>query len=232
MRLLDAVDLRTGDGFWTRGYDLPESACGFAVTKRDICGAATDVLTTVPLYNQDVIHKIRPFGIEGMLERVTRCSGPNDKALVARLTESAEELVFGHVLENGAEAAWASPNLAMTEVSTVVAAEATASAKVETALGEYYSRTAETPILHLGLGSAFGLTSDVRKVLEDDLNVSVVVNPAYTVDLVAVTGPMIAYLGTAESLEEYSHGTNAVKNTATKIGAIEFDPCFAVRATT
>lgn len=230
MRFLDAVDVSRGDGPWTRGYDLPESACGATLNVGDVCnwGDGTGATEIVASTNDgSAAPKIEPFGLEAALLRSTRCAGQNDKRLIGDSLEDSEDLAVGYVFHNGAEVGWPSPSLVHADVATV-AAGADTDASVLAAVADFLALSMHRPIVHLGLSAAFTLTDEAKWAL-GEAGVKVSVSLGFDPSLIAVTGPVLVHIGSREDTEAYDTGLNEVRVTSNKIAAIEFDPCQAVR---
>ena len=79
------------------------------------------------------------------------------------------------------------------------------------------------PVLHLGMSAAVRIGMEAM----DILNVPYVVNPAYPIDGVAVTGPIQIYIGSVQDLTHEQWTVNRRYAEGTQMGLIQFDPCLA-----
>jgi hypothetical protein len=171
-----------------------------------------------------------PFAIAARQKFPVRCEpGDGPRELIAAFDQATEHLV-GQVLWFG-DSNWAdgSGGDQFNQLFLTSGAVATSALDVDpkTAVAELLSDAFEAhpdlnPVLHLGMGAALQLGLDVGV-----LNVPYVVNPAYPIDGIAVTGPIQIYIGSIQNLTHEQWTVNRRYAEGTRMGLIQFDPCLA-----
>lgn len=227
MRLFKAATVLTDDGHWTIGYEVA-SACGVLLTAADPCSPTPEVVgNTAP--GSAGAYGVVPFGAVARIERPMRCL-ESDAPLARTRLEGGSEYLAEWVLWNGLDGL---PDLASLKDATPVDLPDD-TALIDQIRGVIEAQHAAIPglvggILHLELAVAMRLTDANFRVLEE-LGYDVVVSPAYGDGTVAVTGPITVHLGAIEAVSHHDTAENRGVVEATRIMALDFDPCAAFLA--
>lgn len=173
-----------------------------------------------------------PFAIAGRQKFPVRCTPDTLSSQMTNAFDSAAEHQVGEVLWFGDEN-WADGSggdtvnllyLSSGAVATSGTGGTNVSADIATVLSDAFEAHPDLdPILHLGMQSAMEAGTDRLGAL----GYPYVVNPAYPIDGVAVTGPIKIYLGTVQDLSHVDWNVNRQYVEGTRLGRIEFDPCLA-----
>lgn len=252
MKLLDAAEVKTGTGDWTRGWDSEERGCGNVVVYLQHCDVAeaTDVVgdsTDLDHTDTDCGYRVIPFGIVAALVRNVRASQDDDADwLKTALREAAEiPVARGLLIQQADGDTW----IGNPDVQEIPAPALTDKAAVQKAVTDarsaFFAKTFNlAPILHVNPGAALALkdagviqldptSGDDRTVWGDP----VVISEGYTdiPDLTAVpvafwTGPIEITLSAVND-EDIVRSTrqNKVMHQATMVAAIDTAPCAMVR---
>lgn len=222
MRLFSVATVAEGDGRWTIGYEVA-SVCGVKVTAADPCVPASpaEVGATV---DESGEFAVTPIGVVGKVTRPLRCFDSD--------VDAARDRVLG-ASEYAAEAAlWTGYGIAdvvnLTDDATSVTAGADATASIAALIA---AQNAKLPgitdaVLHMGVEFALTLGSGQLETLRG-IGYGIVVSPAYPSFSAAVTGPVKVLAGSVESGNHYDVSVNRGVTIATRIIAVEFDPCAA-----
>ena len=235
MGLLDAATVTTGDGDWTSGYEIESWGCAVGEYITDICTpdpihVAGNTYRT-PGSGEVGAIKIEPFVFTAGLTRETRHTAGLERAKVTEFI-AASEIPLAVVFSQGftdytGETLATVPDVGKPSVSLVPAGVGTT--VYEDLLTAWSAKTTQPwtdVLLHVGLGRWLGLTEDLRLAL-DALDIELVVSPGYPSDFVALTGPVAIRLSSIQTLTQTDALANNVYIEATRMAAIEFDPCLA-----
>lgn len=228
--LLDAATVLYGDGHWTIGYEVDALACGRNVEGSGICDP-------LPLSEDDVDdagtgYKVEPFAVVGWQRFGTRCQPADAEFALTQAVVDATEYVIGHNLWFGDIPDWKGATEGMFLADSAITTQ-TVTGDVEADIAAVMKKAFDDhpeldPVLHLGLGSALAINSfdNLGRIGIDE----VVINPAYPVDAIAVTGPILLRIGTVETQTGLVAvpRSNRTYISGTRIVAFEFDPCLAV----
>jgi hypothetical protein len=228
--LLDAATVLYGDGQWTIGYEVDALACGRNVEGSGICDP-------IPLSEDDLDdsgtgYKIEPFAVVGYQRFGSRCAPDDAEEALTQAIVDATEYTIGRNFWFGDVTNWAGADEGMFLADAGIATE-TVTGSVNTDIAAVvkkgFDRHPELdPVLHLGVGAALAIPNydNLERIGIDQI----VVNPAYPVDAIAVTGPILLRLGSVETQPGYVAvpRTNRIYISGTRIVAFEFDPCLAV----
>lgn len=252
MKLLDAAEVKTGTGDWTRGWDSEERGCGNVVVYLQHCdtAVAADVVgdsNDLDHTDTDCGYRVIPFGIVAALVRNTRAGQEDDGDWLRKALREAAEIPVsrGLLLQQADGDTW----IGNASVDEVPAPTLTDKAAVQKAVTDsralFFSKTfALEPILHVNPGAALALkdagvitldpvTGDDRTAWGD----KVVISEGYNdiPDLTAVpiafwTGPITITLSEVNE-EDLVRTTlqNKVMHQATLVAAIDAAPCAMVR---
>lgn len=235
MGLLDAANVVTGDGNWTAGYEIESWGCAVGEYITDICApdpihVAGNTYRT-PGSGEVGAVKIEPFAFTAGLTRETRYSGGEEAAKATEFLAASENLI-AQVFSEGfsgftGETLATAPDVGKPSVTPVPAGVGTTVYEdLLTAWSDKTTQPWSKALLHVGLGIWLGMTQDLRLAL-DTLGVQLVTSPGYPSDFVALTGPVAVRLSSIQTLTETDALANMVYIEATRLAAIEFDPCLA-----
>lgn len=222
-----AATVLVGDGNWTSGYEIDALACGRNIGATDLCKPVDP-----PEPDEEGSgYRVVPFGIEGHQKWSVICAPSDNESAMTEAITVASEFIVANTFWSGAIADWKGDEeglfLEHPDIHTI-APEEKIGRSIASALKEAYTRHPEIqPTVHLGLGSAVDFASDF--FVAEESHVKFIVSPGYPMDAVAVTGPVVVRLGSVETLKSYDHRVNREYVQATRIAAVEFDPCLAVR---
>lgn len=223
--LLDVADVITGNGHWMSGYEVDALACGRTFDAVDICvpGDPPDIDDSLTGY------KITPFAIVSQQRFGARCTPAEAWSALDSATDDASENIVAKVFWNGdGEVTGWDSDMFMThadiETSSAGSSNVESLATAWTAIVNDHPDLTD-PVLHLGVEAAMDLDTKIKNLDIDD----VVVSPAYPQDAIAITGPIVVRLSDIQSLTSHDRGINRRYFEATRLAAIEFDPCLAVR---
>jgi hypothetical protein len=172
-----------------------------------------------------------PFAIAGRQKSPVRCTPERIAQELIDAFEDAAEYQVGQVLWFG-DTNWADGSggdqfnrmfLTSGAVATSAVSADPKAAVAELLFDAYEAHPELDPIIHLGMGSAVRIGMEAM----DILNVPYVVNPAYPIDGIAVTGPIKIFLGTVQDLSHVQWTVNRRYAEGTRLGLIQFDPCLA-----
>lgn len=173
-----------------------------------------------------------PFAISGRQKFPTRCVPAEMSAGLESAFGSAAEHQVGQVLWFGDEN-WSDGSggenvnllyLSSGEVPTSSIDGIDVSADIATVLFDAFEAHPDLdPVLHLGMQTAMEAGTDRLGAL----GYPYVVNPAYPITGIAVTGSIEVYLGTVQNLTHVDWNLNRRYVEGTRLGRIEFDPCLA-----
>lgn len=161
-----------------------------------------------------------------------QCSTGTEEALVSDALDFETEKAAGRALWGLTGDAVGTTSLASGSVATV-AAGANARASVSAALQSFWTRSTgvrtKDTVIHLGINRLLEMFGEIEGSLLKNLDVKVATSPGYPPDSIAVTGPIRIKLGPDQVLQSNDTAINDVLTEATRFGALEFDPCTAVR---
>lgn len=241
MGLLDIATVETGDGQWTAGYEVESWGCGVGEYITDLC-------TPDPIHVAGAEYresdggtpgsvKIVPFSFVAGIARNTRYFSDTD---VPRLAEfiAASETPVAYVFSRGF-AGYEGETLATAASNdkpsvTTVAAGASTQETIISLLEAWSNRSTfgyDSAVLHLGVSAAFSLSSqpfvsEAWSVL-NEMEIDVAISPGYPTDFVALTGPIVIRLSSIQVLKATDALHNKIFFEATRLAAIEYDPCLA-----
>ena len=222
--LLEVATVLEGDGHWTIGYEIDALACGRVIEAYDICTPGTPAVS-----DSAVGFKVDPFALVGAQKFGTRCE-PSDAAdaLTRALADSTEKLVANNFW-NGDVTDWVgNPGdmyLTSPSIFTVSAGSDTLASIAAALIAASDNHPEIDPILHLGVGAALSIPNwETFEALGIEYSISL----GYPSDGIAVTGPVLVRLGSIETLERHDERNNRNFVSATRLAAVEFDPCLAV----
>jgi hypothetical protein len=223
--LLEAATVLEGDGTWTAGYEVDALSCGRVLEPYDTCTPGTP-----DVEDSGTGFKIDPWAIVGGQKFGVRCEPKNAREALAVAMADSSEYFTAKNFWNGDVPDWVGVGEGMyledSGIATV-AAGADTKASIAAALGTAYAAHPDIiPIVHLGLGAALSIT-DLYSL--DALGFKYVVSPGYPTDGIAVTGPIVVRLGSVEILKSHDEKINRSYVSGTRLVAVEFDPCLAVR---
>lgn len=251
MKLLDAAEVKTGTGDWTRGWDSEERGCGNVVVYlqnceaefADVVGDSADLDHT----DTDCGYRVIPFGIVATLVRAVRASQSDDADWLKKaLREAAEIPVARGLLIQQAEGDTWIGNAAVDQVPAPALTDLPAVRKaVSDARAAFFGKTfGLVPILHVTPNSAIALrdagvialdpTSGDYETVWDD---PVVISEGYydipgltAVPIAFWTGPIQITLSEVAD-EDIVRAVRQNKEMfqATMIAAIDTAPCAMVR---
>jgi hypothetical protein len=227
--LFDVATVLTGDGRWTNTYEADALSCGRVHGAVDVCNVTPRTATNTP---SDTGYKVVPFVQTGDQEFATRCAPADAEKALTDAMDAASEFFVAKNFWHGDVPDWAgAPEglfLMDAGVATVaVAAGTSVPAKIAAALGAAYARHPDlNPVVHLGLAASYALPPGFAA---DRPRVTFVENAAYPADGVAVTGPVLVRLGSVEVVKTVNTAVNRQYVSGTRLAAVEFDPCLAVR---
>jgi hypothetical protein len=255
VKLLDAAEVTTGTGNWTRGWDGDPRGCGgVSVYISDPCSeGASDVIGTEGGDDdvQDCAYRVVPFGFVAEMRRKTRMAKDDDMDWLAKALKNSSEIPVarGLLVQTGAgtriTGTWIG-NPQSLGITAPAATDATAVADaVSTARSAFFSRTIGIqPILHVNPGRAIALKKAGVVELDpsngDDRTAwgdPVVVSEGYSdipnlspVPLAFWTGPIQITLSDVNQ-EDVARAVrqNLTMLQVTRLAAIDTLPCAIVR---
>lgn len=236
MGLLDVATVVDGDGRWTAGYEIESWGCGIGEYITDLCTPSPIHVAGAEYKEPDGgvpgSVKIVPFSFTAGIARSTRYHSDTD---VPTLTEyiAASESPIAKVFSQSfvgfdGETLATAPDAGKPSL-TEVPAGADDTATIVALLKAWSAQTTFSygaAILHLGLSSAFTLPDQTWDVL-DKMNIKVSISSGYPDEFVAVTGPIVIRLSSIQILKSTDATNNKIFFEATRLAAIEFDPCLA-----
>lgn len=223
-RLIDAAEMRRGDGDWSAGLSVQTLACALSTRLPALClpAAGADLAGTrggIPGAWQ-----LNVFGIEVRLDNRQICGQGLDTEKITRdAVREQEDYAFGWALYNGTGG---SDMFVGGQGATTIA-----STKIADVIQAFYAKVVGVqPILHLGLQAAVDLAAlfngDGRLAFWPDM--PIVVNAAYPVGAVFCTGPIELYAGTVQTIEANRYAHNTKTTEANELAAVSLDPCTVV----
>ena len=226
--LLDTATVIEGDGHWTTGYEIDALACGRDIKSLDICTFDPPDESTDSASG----YRIEPWALVGTQRFPIRCAPGDASEELVEALENATEYEVAHNFWYGDVDSWRGATggegifLSASNVATVARGTTTA-ATIAAVLEEAYKRNPDIqPIIHLGMLAALELVENKL----NELGYEYAVSPGYPVNAIAVTGPVLVRLGTIESEQSVHTQNNRLYTAGTRLAAVEFDPCYAVRA--
>jgi hypothetical protein len=227
--LLDVATVIDGDGNWTKanGYEFDDLACGRTHGTADVCNPPTITVTDQPAATG---FKAAPFVHHAQQEFGVRCAHEDAEAALTQAMRDAAEYIIGRQFWSGDVEDWVGATegvyLEHADVETVAAAT-NVPASIAAALTAAYAAHPElTPTVHLGLTASYALPPGFTS---EHPRVTFVEGIGYPADGIAVTGPVTVHLGTIETISATSHNVNRLYISGTRLAAVEFGPCSAVR---
>lgn len=224
--LLKAATVLVGDGQWTNTYEVDALSCGRSIRGADICSPAE------PPENgrAGTGFKVVPFAVVGEQELGVRCGPAEALSAMNDAMANASEYVVAKQFWDGDIDDWAGVDEGMflehADVETVTAGTSVG-ASIAAAVAKAYENHPEIqPIVHLGIGAAMGLADNF---FTKESNLEFVVSPGYPASGIAVTGQVLVHLGSVETVEMVDQKINKRYLSGTRLAAVEFDPCLAVR---
>jgi hypothetical protein len=228
--LLDVATVIDGDGDWTKsqgGYEFRELACGRTHGTADICAAPPIEVTNESAVT---IFKAVPFVHHAEQEFNIQCEPAEAVSALTQAMKDAAEYVVTRQFWSGDASDWTGTGegifLTAPGIATA-AAGADVPASIAAALaGAYAAQPDLRPVVHLGLGASFALPPGFT---DDHPSVTYVEGIGYPADGIAVSGPITVHLGTVETIAMTSTDINRRYISGTRLLAVEFGPCSAVR---
>ena len=236
MGLLDVATVVDDDGRWTAGYEIESWGCGLGEYITDLC-------TPSPIHVAGAEYKapdggvpgavkIVPFGFTAGIARNTRYHSDADVPTLAEYI-AVSETPIARVFSQGfagfsGETLVTTPDAGKPSLTEVLAG-ADDTATIVALLKAWSAQTTfsyQSAILHLGLTTAFTLPDHTWDVL-DKMDIETSISAGYPDDLIAVTGPIVIRLSSIQVLKSVNATSNKVFFEATRLAAIEFDPCLA-----
>lgn len=219
-RFFETFNVIEEEGNWTSGYVFDTLGGGFQIRTTDICEPAT----RTPPPDFPMGQEGAPFVIESNMVVPARCAPDNVKQFIAEETNRATEHQVTKALWRGSEGTDTDlflTHASVTEVARSLDPSATLGLVLETA---FEQAPGLNPVIHLGWQTAMSLQLGLA-----NLGIPFVIGNGYPKDVIAVTGPVTVRL-TPASLETDVDMQNRQYFQAVRLGAIEFDPHYAVRA--
>lgn len=208
------------------GRDFDAFACGREFFHAEVC-------ETVDQDDPDEAafgYKFLPFPLAARQKFPVRCEPGTGAQELIRAFDDANEHHFGDVLWNGstgwqvASGDTPPPYLASSEVETVAVTGDDPRRHIAEVLADACEAHPDLhPVLHLGMFVAMKVGTDGLGAL----GVPYVVNSAYPIDGIAVTGPVRCFVGSVQDLTHVDWPRNRRYAEGTRLGLIEFDPCLA-----
>lgn len=226
--LFEVASVVRGDGNWTAGASSTSEACGRLIQAVGIC--TEEELPEFSLEAPEFTGaRIEPFAIYGAQEFAYRC-GPDDyQPVLVGVLDQASEYMVTKVFWEGEGAIlgdWpGETTLANPNVHTIPRGEDEANTLADLMDEAYERNPGIKPIVHMGMLTAQKLAPGL-----DNLEIDYVVGPGYPKNALAVTGPIKVWLGSVEGYTTSVISTNRFYVEATRLAAIDFDLCLAVRA--
>lgn len=227
--LLDVATVLTGDGDWTKanGREFDDLACGRVYGTADVCNPPQIDVTDQPAGTG---FRSAPFVIHAEQEFGTRCEPADAEAALTEAMEGMAEYVVARQLWLGDVEDWVGVDDGVyfehADVPTV-SPGANVPATIAKALAAAYLAHPEMKaVVHLGLAASYSLPPGFT---DDHPSVTFVEGIGYPVDGVAVTGPLTVRLGSIETLAAVAQDRNRRYVSGTRLAAVEFGPCTAVR---
>lgn len=172
------------------------------------------------------------FAVLTSMKSRAQCSPGTEEKMVGDALDMESEKAAGRVLFGSTGDNAGIVSLAAPTVGTV-ATGASARASLVAALQEFWTRATgvsyEDTLVHLGVGSLLELFGEVENSLIKNLDIKVATSAGYPTNAIAVTGPIRVELGPDEVLQSHDTTVNDIVTEASRLGALEFDPCIAVR---
>ncbi len=227
--LLEIATLSDGGGDWTKanGYGFDDLSCGRTHGACDICATPPIQVTNVPAATG---WKAVPFVHHAEQEFSTRCEPADAESALTQSMLDATEYIVTRQLWFGDADDWTGSvedvYLTSPSVSTAVAG-ANTPASIAAALAAAYAQTPDLkPVVHLGLAASWSLPPGFAA---EHPTVQFVEGIGYPATGIAVTGPVTVHLGTVETISMTSTDINRRYISGTRLLAVEFGPCSAVR---
>ena len=222
-----AATVLVGDGNWMGGYEVDGLSCGRVIQGTDIC-------TPIDIPEPDESgtgFRVEPFGVEGHQKFSVMCSPDENLEAMDESMATASEYVVAKQFWDGAIEGWkgVDKGLFLEDADIVtVGAAANTGRSIALAIKTAYDNHPEIlPVVHLGLGAAADYASDF--FVAEKSGIKFIVSPGYPIDGIAVTGPIVVRLSSIQTLKSYDETINREYVQGTRIAAVEFDPCLAVR---
>lgn len=235
MQLMEAAAVEVGDGHWTSSYQYDTPGCALSSSRTDICTPVRQALTGDSAGSANASDGFI-FAVVTSMKGRARCSLGSEGEWVKDALDMETEKAAGTTLWDGIGGA-ADAYLMAPEVSTV-ASGATVIDTVAALLEKFWQVATgvreEDTVLHVGIKHLMVLAN--QGILDADstlkgTKVKVASSPGYALTAAAVTGPVRIRLSTDQVVQVPDISVNDLINEATRLVAIEFDPCTAVRAT-
>lgn len=227
--LLDVATVINGDGDWTKanGKEFDDLACGRTHDTADVCSPPAVEVTNAPAGTG---FKAVPFVHYAQQEFGVRCAPADAEAALTQSMLDAAEYVVGKQFWTGDTADWAGADegvyLMHADVETVTAAASVPASIAKAVRAALVAHPELNPVVHLGLGASYSLPPGWA---DDHPALTIVENAGYPLDGIAVTGPVVVRLGTVETISMTSTDVNRSYVSGTRLMAVQFGPCSAVR---
>lgn len=212
------------------GRSVDGFSCGREFFFAEICPPEPD---TADLEDSPFGYKARPFAVAARQKLPTRCEPGQGADELQRAFAGSAEYQFGRVLWFGDDNWKIGSGDDFTDLlyltsgavpTTVITGDADPRRDIADVLFDACEANPDLrPVLHLGMYTAMRAGTDGLGTL----NVPYVVNPAYPVDGIAVTGMIHSFVGSVQDLTHVDWPRNRRYAEATRLGLIEFDPCRA-----
>lgn len=227
--LLKAANIQRVDVVRNEGFDAV--GCALSSEVSNICTPITRVSLTGTPDGDGQGPDTNIFHVITRMKSRARCSPGSEESFVSAALDFEAEKAAGVALWGGTGD---NPDVSLMgpDVATVVAGAST-NATVAALLQEFWGRATgvayEDTILHLGVARLLEMFAEIEGGLLKNLDIKVATSPGYPSDGVAVSGPILIKLGPDETLQGFDSATNDIYTEASRLGGLEFDPCFAVR---
>lgn len=240
MGLLDVATVVTDDGNWTAGYEIESWACGIGVYITDIC-TPSPIHVAGSTYRDEGTRgsagfiRIEPFAFTAGIVRDVRCEGTLESTKVAEYLAASEKpiaQVFGESFAGFTGETLDPDGVNVGKPSITMVTTVGGQSDIVTLLDAWSDKTTKSysnAILHLGLKSAFTLLTQDNIAVLNSLGVRVAISPGYLPDMRALTGDVAVRLSSIQTLKETDATHNKTYIEATRLAAVEFDPCLAFR---
>lgn len=220
-RFFETFNVIEEDGRWTAGSTFDTPGCGFHVRTTDICVPGSPA----PLPDTPMGQDPPRFVIVADQIIPTRCDPGDLENYVNSAMKRSSEYMVTKNLWHGAPGYTGPLYLKSTEV-TEVPRTGDPYAVLGAVLEKAFEQSPHLdPVVHLGWQAAMSLQLGLST-----LGLPYVVPTGYPKDVIAVTGPITVRLGSIKTSSAVDPKLNRKYIQANRLGALEFDPCFAVRA--
>lgn len=243
-RLFDAPDLVEvvyGDGPWSIGFELQASTAAMELMVQDPCTEAATYVAGAQDPSSPGVYTISAFSATVSARRNIRCALGEELEMVSAMMQDGGTVgAAEYALWNGLPS-WdptINPSLEANDVKKV--SSGTTVADTIGLLIARYSALTVLPeyIVHLGVDaavdlSALGYTETIDAAGQLRLRATgapIVVSPYYPASGVALTGPIIVYVGDPAAFQVYDIYKNRTNIVGYTLIANAFDPSTSVRA--